>query len=67
MSFTLFTLITAAAPTVLNALGNYVKENKGTVIGLLKQSKPVINEATKKLDNELCKYEDDGWSKDKEG
>lgn len=69
MSFTLAALITAAAPVALEAIGNFARENRGTVNALLKQSKPAILDISKKvdktLDDELHKYENDGWDKDK--
>lgn len=67
MSFTLYSLIVAAAPVALDAIGKYARENRGTFNALLKQSKPAIHEASKKVDDELNKYKNDGWTKDKEG
>lgn len=68
MSLTLYALITTATPVVLKAIGDFARENRGTINGLLKESKPVIKEASKTLDNklneEVHKYENDGWEKD---
>lgn len=67
MSFTIAAIVAAAAPAALEAIGNFVKENRGAFNALLKQSKPAVHDMSKKLDNELNKYTNDGWSKDKEG
>lgn len=69
MSLTLAALIAAAAPAALNAAADFARENRGAVNAFLKQSKPVIHEASKKADSklndELHKYEIDGWEKEK--
>lgn len=67
MSFTLAGLIAMAAPAVLEAISDFARENRGTFNAFLKQSKPAIQDMSKKMDNELNKYEIDGWEKDKEG
>lgn len=67
MSFTLAAIVAAAAPTALEAISNFAKENRGAFNALLKQSKPAIQDMSKKLDNELNKYKNNGWSNDKEG
>lgn len=65
MSFTLAALVATAAPAALEAVCNFARENRGTFNALLKQSKPCIYDASKKLDSELNKYKNDGWEKDK--
>lgn len=69
MSVTLYALIAAAAPVALEAVGNFVKENRVAVNSFLKQSKPAIREVSKKLDGkideEVNRYSNDGWEKDK--
>ena len=71
MSLTLYALITTVAPVALKAIGDFARENRGTINALLKQSKPAIYEASKTLDSklneEVHKYENDGWEKDKMG
>lgn len=71
MSFTLYALIAAAAPAALEAIGDFARENRGAINTLLKQSKPAIHEASKTLDSklneEVHKYENNGWDKDKKG
>lgn len=71
MSLTLYTLIATAAPAALKAIGNFARENRVTFNSLLKQSKPAIHEASKtlgsKLNEEVHKYENDGWEEDKRG
>lgn len=72
MSFTLFGLATIVLPAALDAIGNYARENRGVINGLLKESKPLIHDAPKllddelqKLDKEIHKHEYNGWDKDK--
>lgn len=64
MSITLFALVTAAAPTVLRAAGDFLRENKG----LVKGATPVIREASKKVDQKIDEiknaHENDGWEKE---
>ena len=68
MSFTLAGLIAAAAPVALKAISDFARENRGTFNGLLKESKPVIRDLSRdiseKMNNEINKYENDGWEKD---
>ncbi len=67
MSITIATIVAAAAPVVLETISNFARENRGTFNALLKQSKPAIQDMSKKLDGEINKFENNGWQKDKKG
>lgn len=64
MSITIAALVAMG----LSAIGDYVQQNPHMVNGLLKQSKPALNELGKKADevvDEVCHgYEKDGWKKE---
>lgn len=64
MSITLFTLAAAAAPAVLRATGDFLRENKG----FLKGATPVIRDTSKiveqKIDEIKNTYKNDGWEEE---
>lgn len=86
MSMTLFALVATAAsaiaeaaPTIIEAAGDFLRENRVLVHSSLKSATPVIREISKEapekvgqlvcdikdgLEDEINIYENDGWKKE---